>query len=97
MLLLLYTGVVAEREAGMPLCSRGGHRFAFWFLVSWNVSRTREMQRATGSFWECLPVTCRAAVLVPQRKEHGIPLGSEIKLGLIHGPRTGFCAAPGKT
>lgn len=78
----------------MPLCSQGGHRFAFRFLGSWDVSRTREMRRAMGSIWECLPATYRAAILVPQRKEHDIPLGFEVKLGLIHGLRIAFCAAP---
>lgn len=41
--------------------------------------------------------THRAAVLVPQRKENGRPLGFLIKFGLIHGPHVAFCATPGRT
>lgn len=68
-------------------------------LGSWGagMSPKQERCRAVGRFWQCLPATCRAAVLVSQRKEHSIPLRCEIKLGLIHRPHIGFCTASGRT
>lgn len=75
MLLLLYTGVVVE---GGParLCAPGEDTQVCFFVPgSWDVSRTRAMQRAMGSFGECLPAPRRAAVLVPQGNEQGTRLG----------------------
>lgn len=73
MLLLLYTGV--EGGPARLCAARGDTQVCFLVPGSWDVSRTRAMQRAMGSFGECLPAPCRAAVLVPQGKEQSTRLG----------------------
>lgn len=94
MLLFLYTGVVAGRGGVHTPVLLGETQVGF--SVPGELGCLQNKRNAE-RFWESQPATCRAAVLVPQRKEHGIPFGFEIKLGLIHRPRIAFCATPGRT
>lgn len=54
-LLLLYTGAVAERDAGIPLCSQGdtGLLFSSWRAgMSSEQERCRELQAIFGSAYQ---------------------------------------------